>query len=382
MKTQLTDAEMVVLSLVAETARHGYEIEKLIEERGMREWTAIGFSSIYFVLAKLEKAGLVTAQKPVGLKGRKIFSATGPGRKVLKQQTLVAIGRPHPFYPSVLLGMANWEMLKPQEGQAALAERAGELERELARVRKIQAGQQPLPRFVEAIFDYSVGQLKAEKKWAEKTLKTLGESKMEKVDFKKQLKEFYLPSDKKFVVVDVPDIQFVMVDGEGSPDGEVYSGAVQWLFSVIYPIKFIAKKLIGKDFVAPPLEGLWWADDMENFVNGDKDKWKWRAMIATPDWVSTDMFEQALAKAKKKLGDAPPSLRLERFAEGRSVQIMHVGPYSEEGPVIEKMHRQFMPENGLTANGYHHEIYLGDPRRTAPEKLKTVLRQPVRDITG
>ncbi len=205
---------------------------------------------------------------------------------------------------------------------------------------------------------------------------------MEKIDFKKQLKELYLPSDKGFVVVEVPDMQFLMIDGQGSPDTENYRQAVQWLFSVVYPIKFIAKKLMGKDFVAPPLEGLWWADDMENFATGDKDKWKWRMMIVTPDWVTQEMFEQALTKAKKKLGEEPQSLRLERYAEGLSVQIMHIGPYSEEGPVIARMHEEFLPESGLAPNGHHHEIYLGDPRKTAPEKLKTVLRQPVRKITG
>jgi len=204
---------------------------------------------------------------------------------------------------------------------------------------------------------------------------------MEKIDFKKQLKELYLPPDKKFVLVEVPDMRFVMIDGQGSPEGANYTLAVQWLFSVIYPIKFIAKKLIGKDFVAPPLEGLWWADDMENFISGDKDKWKWRTMIVTPDWVSTEMFDEAVKKAKNKLGEAPQGLRLERYAEGHAVQIMHIGPYSEEGPVIARLHEEFLPENGLVANGYHHEIYLSDPRRIAPGKLKTVLRQPVRKIT-
>jgi len=201
---------------------------------------------------------------------------------------------------------------------------------------------------------------------------------MEKIDFKKQLKELYLPTDQDFTLVDVPVMKFVMIDGEGSPDGDAYTQAVQWLFSVIYPIKFIAKKKMGKDFVAPPLECLWWADDMEDFISGNKDKWKWRAMIVTPDWVTDDMFEEAVAKAEKKLGEVPNSLRLESYAEGKSAQIMHVGPYSAEAPTLARLHQQFLPENGLTPHGYHHEIYLNDPRRVAPEKLKTVLRQPVR----
>ncbi len=189
----------------------------------------------------------------------------------------------------------------------------------------------------------------------------------------KRLKELYVPSEKDFVLVDVPEMQFVMIDGEGSPDD-----AVQWLFSVIYPIKIIAKKRMGKDFVEAPLEGLWWADDMEDFIAGNKDKLKWRMMIVTPDWLSAEMFEQAVAEVEKKLGEAPASLRLESYDEGKSVQIMYVGPPSEEGPTIARLHDEFLPAHDLIPNGYHHEIYLNDPRRVAPEKLRTVVRQPVR----
>lgn len=201
---------------------------------------------------------------------------------------------------------------------------------------------------------------------------------MEKLDFKKQMKALYLPSPKELVLVQVPEMQFVMIDGEGSPGGEAYVHAVQWLYSVIYPIKFIAKKKLGKDFVAPPLEGLWWADDMNAYIEGDRDAWKWRMMIATPDWATRDMFEEAVDKAQKKLGARPDSLKLEKFEEGLCVQIMHVGSYADEAPTIARMHKEFIPENGLVENGHHHEIYLSDPRRVAPEKLKTVLRQPVR----
>ena len=166
---------------------------------------------------------------------------------------------------------------------------------------------------------------------------------MEKIDFKKQLKELYLPSAGDFAVVDVPDMQFLMVDSEGSPDDEAYANAVQWLFSVVYPIKFIAKRKMGRDFVAPPLEGLWWADDMSDYVTGNRDRWKSRMMIVTPDWVDADMFDEAVAKASKKLGEVPESLRLERFHEGKSVQIMHIGPYSEEAATIARLHKEFLP---------------------------------------
>ena len=201
---------------------------------------------------------------------------------------------------------------------------------------------------------------------------------MTKVDFKKSLKHLYRPGAKEFVIVDVPTMQFVMVDGVGAPGGEAYANSVQWLYSVSFPLKFISKKATGKDYVVPPLEGLWWADDMNSFVDDERDKWKWTSLMMVPDWVTHDMFEEAVEKAKKKLGDTPSTLRFEKFNEGKSVQIMHIGPFSEEGPTIARLHNEFLPQNGLVENGYHHEIYLGDPRKTAPEKLRTVLRQPVK----
>jgi len=205
---------------------------------------------------------------------------------------------------------------------------------------------------------------------------------MEKLDFKKKLKELYQPTHKDFSVVKVPNMLFAMIDGEGAPEGESFSQATQWLYATIYPIKFAAKKKMGKDFVMAPLEGLWWADDMDDFIKGNRDKWKWRLMIVLPEWTSEEMFEEGRARGQKKLGERPQSLRMEWFEEGLSVQIMHIGPFSDEAPVIARMHQDFIPGNGFVENGYHHEIYLNDVRRTAPEKLKTVLRQPVRQSAG
>ena len=210
--------------------------------------------------------------------------------------------------------------------------------------------------------------------------KILMGKKMEKTDFKKMFRALYQPTHKNFSVVDVPSFKFVMIDGQGDPGHDVYMNAVQWLFSTIYPIKFIAKKKMGKDFVAAPLEGLWWADNIDDFVSGNREKWKWRMMIHMPDWTDEALFEEGVAKAESKLGSRPGSLRMEMFEEGKCVQIMHIGPYSEEAPVIERMHKEYIPQNGFVEAGHHHEIYLNDPRRTAPEKLKTVLRQPVRKI--
>jgi hypothetical protein len=194
-----------------------------------------------------------------------------------------------------------------------------------------------------------------------------------------RLRELYLPTTKDFVVVDVPEMQFVMIDGEGSPDDERYRLAVRWLFAAIHPIKRIAKERMGKDFVEPPLEGLWWADDVHDLVAGNRDRLTWRAMIVTADWVDGATFEQAVATAGERLGAPPDTLRLERYDEGRSVQIMFVGDYREAASSIAKrLHEEFLPASGLVPNGYHHEIYLNDPNRVAPEKWRTVVRQPVR----
>jgi hypothetical protein len=200
---------------------------------------------------------------------------------------------------------------------------------------------------------------------------------MSALDNRRRLEELYLPSADDFVMVDVPDLQFVMIDGEGDPGGEAFTRATRWLFAVIYPMKRVAKERMGKSFVEPPLEGLWWADDMNDFIAGKRDKLRWQLMIVTADWVDKEMFDQAVVKATERLGEPPSSLRLERFAEGMSVQIMHLGPNSEEVATLVRLHNEFLPAHHLVPNGHHHEIYLTDPNRVAPGKLKTVLRQPV-----
>lgn len=205
---------------------------------------------------------------------------------------------------------------------------------------------------------------------------------MTKTDFKKTMKDLFAPSSRDFVLVDVPEMQFLMIDGMGRPGtGQQYQEALEALYAVSYKIKFISKAVLKKDYVVPPLQALWWADDMDTFVRREKDAWKWTVMIMQPDWITTDIYEEAKSFAKKKK-DLPalPAMRLESFHEGLSVQILHIGSYDDEGPTIERLHRRYIPENGLLENGKHHEIYLGDPRKTAPEKLKTILRQPVRRI--
>jgi DNA-binding PadR family transcriptional regulator len=170
----LTDAELLLLGLVAEMPRHGYQIDQVIEQRGMREWTQIGFSSIYFVLGRLQKLGFVTAEKPprtsASPKARKVYSVTPAGRRTLAAQTIAALRNVLPAYSSVLLGMINWSALKRERALEALAARSRAIEAELARLGAIQVEQQPLPDFVEAVFEYSLGQLRAEATWVTHTL--------------------------------------------------------------------------------------------------------------------------------------------------------------------------------------------------------------------
>jgi DNA-binding PadR family transcriptional regulator len=166
----LTDSELLVLGLLAEMPRHGYELEQVIEQRGMREWTQIGFSSIYFVLGKLEKKGLVEAETPAAPKAKKSYNLTRTGRKTLVRQTLTALRTVRPTYSSLLMGLIHWSVLTRDQALDALQTRKAALARELERLENVQLEQQPLPDHVDAMFDFSIGQLRAEVEWTARTL--------------------------------------------------------------------------------------------------------------------------------------------------------------------------------------------------------------------
>lgn len=202
---------------------------------------------------------------------------------------------------------------------------------------------------------------------------------MEKMDLMKTLKNLYQPSAKETVLVEVPEMNFLMVDGEGDPNtSKAFSDAIEALYPVSYTLKFMVKKgPLAIDYGVMPLEGLWWADDMSAFTTGDKDAWKWTLMIMQPEFITKEMVKEAIEEvARKKKPVSLPLVRFESFKEGKTAQILYVGPFSEEGPTIEKVH-QFIQDKGCRRIGKHHEIYLSDPRRTAPEKLKTIIRQPM-----
>ena len=203
---------------------------------------------------------------------------------------------------------------------------------------------------------------------------------MKKIDLKKQFKSLYgTTTASGFVIVDVPKMNFLMVDGHGDPNtAQSYSRAIEALFSLSYTLKFMIKK--GDDAIdygVMPLESLWRTDNMADFSTDNKDIWKWTAMIMQPEWVDKKLVEEARQSiAKKKDLAALPIVRFEALNEGRSAQCLYTGPYSEETSTIKKLH-QFIADNGSDLRGRHHEIYLNDARRTDPSKLKTIIRQPM-----
>ncbi|WDZ93419.1 GyrI-like domain-containing protein [Nocardiopsis sp. HUAS JQ3] len=206
----------------------------------------------------------------------------------------------------------------------------------------------------------------------------------DKTDFKRTLDAYRARRDR-FRITHVPDLSYLMVDGHGDPNtSPAFTEAVEALYPVAYKLKFASKRDLGRDYVVMPLEGLWWAEDMDAFTAArDKSRWDWTMMIMVPDWTDQDMFtaavEQVAAKnSPARLGD----VRMETLSEGRCVQTLHVGSFDDEADVLRRMHHEFVPGNGLRMVGRHHEIYLSDFRRAAPDRLRTILRQPVAAVSG
>lgn len=199
-----------------------------------------------------------------------------------------------------------------------------------------------------------------------------------KIDFRAERRDLYAPGAMDFSVVEVPEFSFAMVDGHGDPNTSPdYVRAVEALYSVSYAAKFASKAELHRDYVVGPLEGLWHAERMESFADRSKGEWSWTMVIRQPDWLTPELWDAAVAKVAKKRPGAE-DVRLEAYAEGLSVQILHVGSYDEEGPTLARLHDEWLPEHGFVETGRHHEIYLSDSRRVEAAKLKTVLRQPVR----
>ena len=203
---------------------------------------------------------------------------------------------------------------------------------------------------------------------------------MSTYDVKQDRKDLYAPKRNDFAIVDVPTLAFLMVDGHGDPNtATAYREAVEALFATSYAVRALAKARLERVHTVGPLEGLWSAADMDTFRTRDKSAWDWTMMIVQPEWITAEMVDEALAAARRK-ADRPglEYVRFEEYAEGRSVQILHVGSYDDEAPTLARLHAQFLPAHGLVPTGRHHEIYLSDARRTEPARLRTILRQPIR----
>jgi hypothetical protein len=205
---------------------------------------------------------------------------------------------------------------------------------------------------------------------------------MAKLDLKREYRHLYGPSSKECSIVEVPEMQFLMIDGAGDPNTSVaYAEAIEALYAMSYTLKFISKNTQSVDYAVMPLEGLWWTPNIAEFSIEDKSAWEWTAMMVQPEHITADLVASAANEVRRKKD--PPALdrvRLERYREGLAVQIMYFGPYADEAPTIQRMH-EFAIDGGYRLRGKHHEIYLSDPRRTAPEKLRTVIRQPVEGPT-
>ncbi|HEY5695350.1 MAG TPA: GyrI-like domain-containing protein [Candidatus Saccharimonadales bacterium] len=199
-----------------------------------------------------------------------------------------------------------------------------------------------------------------------------------KVDFKKTL-DAYTAKNHQFRILEVPQMQYLMVDGHGDPNtSQEFKDAIAALYPVAYKLKFASKQKLGKDYTVMPLEGLWWAKDMSTFTSRDKSQWDFTLMIMQPDWITQEMFNESVQKVAEK--DPPVSLakvRFETLNEGICVQTLHIGSFDDETDILAKMHNEFIPGNHFKLTGKHHEIYFSDFRKVSPEKLRTILRQPV-----
>jgi hypothetical protein len=199
----------------------------------------------------------------------------------------------------------------------------------------------------------------------------------DKIDLKQAERAYFTAPKDEFGEATFPAYNYLMIDGQGSPgESEEYVAALAALYPLAYATKFFSKKTLGRDYVVPPLEGLWFADDMDAYVQpGRRGEWRWTLMLMLPDWIEADHVEAARAgKPDLDLSE----VRMDSLDEGLCLSMLHIGPFADEAPVLHRLHHELIPQRGYAFNGQHHEIYLADPRRTAPEKLRTILRQPVK----
>jgi len=204
-----------------------------------------------------------------------------------------------------------------------------------------------------------------------------------KFDLKKEFPQFYSASAKNIEQIAVPEMNFFMIDGRGDPNkSEDFKNAIECLYAVSYALKMkvVKHQDLSKDYVVPPLEGLWFMDQMDKWTMENKNEWDWTIMIRIPDFVPPEQIALAIKLTKEgKNPEFLPKLRVERYHEGEAIQLMHLGPYDDEPPNIARLH-DYASKKGFHLHGKHHEIYLSDPRKADPGKMKTILRQPIQGL--
>lgn len=376
-----TDADVVVLGLLAESPGHGYALDRVIGERGYRNWTSLAFSSVYSVLKRLSDGGLI--EPAARSEGRRtVFQLTEAGERELRAAAVERISRPDRPSESALPALGAYEHLDDPALRRALRQRTDALDSRITWLRKAREATDV--EHAQVIFDYELARLEADLGWTQGLLdrrtRSAPSRKARKVDLKKDRKDLYQPGWKEFTEVDVRPMAYLAIDGHGDPNtSPEYSAAVAALYTGAYAIKFALKARSGDDFVVGPLEGLWSSADPSVFVERKKAQWDWTMMIPLPEPVTGEDIAQGLVNASEKKPDLPIAcLRARELHEGRSLQIMHVGSFDAEAATLARLHDEVMPARALTWNGPHHEIYLSDRRRVAPEKMRTVLRQPVK----
>lgn len=200
---------------------------------------------------------------------------------------------------------------------------------------------------------------------------------MKEEAFFRKIKHLYSPSQKEFTLVDVPELKYMMIDGTGGPEDELFAKSIKWIFMAIHPLRQLARKKLGKNFVEPPLECLWWSDKGHNLSQIDKKNWKWRLMIVIGDWMDDELLDDALQKARENINGDISTLRYEMYHEGKSVQILCQGNMDKIQKINSQLYERYLPDHGLSPKGYHHEIYLNDVSRDFPKNMKMIIRQPI-----
>ena len=207
---------------------------------------------------------------------------------------------------------------------------------------------------------------------------------MTKTDLKRDIAS-YSVKHGRFDIVTVPPLQYLAIDGADDPNtSDAYREALEALYPLAYATKFLSKRELDRDYVVMPLEAQWWADDMDSFTSQrDKSQWSWTLLNLLPDWITPEHLATARSTVESKgAPSALSSVRLLTLDEGLCAQTLHIGSYDDEAPVLAELHDDFIPGHGMRMSGLHHEIYLSDPRRVAPEKLRTILRQPIAPAAG